>query len=61
MSSHRCNCGRQIVWYFDKPTVYVCAECEIALHYSIGECPRCKGKVTAFTCEHDDIPDDDVD
>jgi hypothetical protein len=46
-----CNCVHQIVWYFEKPTVIVCEECEITLDYSKKTCPNCGGEVTYFTKE----------
>ena len=58
MSAALCNCQSQIVWYFDKPTVYVCVACEIALHYSEEKCPRCGGPITAFKCEESDLPEE---
>ena len=47
-----CNCENQIVWYFEKPTVIICEECEITLHFSQKKCPKCGGKVSYYTNEN---------
>ena len=43
-----CECHGQIVWFFDKPTIYVCEACEKTVYYKHEKCPTCKGKLTEF-------------
>lgn len=45
---HSCNCEYQIVWYFEKPTIVVCENCERTLHFEYTECPICKEEVSYF-------------
>ena len=45
--------GKQIVWYFDKPTIVVCETCEVPLYYDVKKCPYCSGEVTYFTKEQE--------
>lgn len=48
MSSNKCACLKQIVWFFEKPTIIVCEKCEITLHYEDQKCRICGGKLTKF-------------
>jgi uncharacterized OB-fold protein len=43
-----CACNKQIVWFFDKPTIIACKNCEITFYYDIEICPYCKTKTTEF-------------
>ncbi len=43
-----CACHKQIVWFFDQPTVIVCKECERTFHYQDKSCPECGGELTEF-------------
>jgi predicted RNA-binding protein with PUA domain len=51
--SKACGCGKQIVWFFDKPTIVVCENCEVALYFDHKHCPHCGGKVTEFVKKED--------
>ena len=43
-----CACNKQIVWFFEKPTIIVCKDCEITFFYDVEECPHCNKKTTSF-------------
>lgn len=43
-----CACNKQIVWYFGKPTIVACKECEITFYHDVKVCPYCGEKVTYF-------------
>lgn len=43
-----CSCGKQIVWFYEQPTVLVCEECEITLSHYQKTCRRCGGNATKF-------------
>jgi hypothetical protein len=46
--------GRQIVWFFDKPTVLVCPHCEeVAPYYDVQTCRTCGGPYVEFTATHE--------
>ena len=47
----KCACHKQIVWFFDKPTIIVCEQCEKTFHFTDKRCDECKGKLTEFTRE----------
>ena len=53
MKDKKCNCAccTQIVWFFDKPTVLVCEECEKTFHYTAKKCDCCNKELTHFTKE----------
>jgi len=51
MKTKKCECHKQIVWFFEKPTVVVCRKCEKTIHYSKKECPFCGGKLSHFILE----------
>ena len=44
----KCNCGKRIVYFLDKPSIFVCDECQITLDSSYEVCPICKGKITIY-------------
>ena len=46
-----CACHKQIVWFYEKPTVIVCEDCEKTFHYTAFECDLCQGKLTHFVKE----------
>ncbi len=46
-----CECGKQIVWFFEKPTVIVCERCEKTFHYKSKFCDICGGKLTRLVKE----------
>ena len=48
-----CACGKQIVWFFDKPTIIVCEDCEKTFHYTAKVCD-CGKKLTYFTKESEE-------
>lgn len=46
-----CYCGKQIVWFFEKPTIIACENCEVTFHVSAlkrGYCPYCGDELTEF-------------
>jgi len=43
-----CACYKQIVWYFEKPTVIVCERCEKTFNYLDKVCNECGGKLSYF-------------
>jgi rRNA maturation endonuclease Nob1 len=57
MSKCNCACHSQIVWFFDKPTVIVCKECEKTFHYTAQKCDECGGRLTSFVQEEEDFID----
>lgn len=45
----KCNCDKQIVWWFDTVgTIIACKNCEITFYYDIEQCPYCYDKTTEF-------------
>ena len=51
MGKQNCAFHKQIVWFFDKPTVIVCESCERTFYHDITICPECRDEVTYFTKE----------
>jgi len=49
-----CMCEAQIVFFFEKPTIVVCEECERTLYYDCEVCPICSEPVTYFVREEDE-------
>lgn len=47
-----CVCGKQIVWYFEKPTIMACPKCEKTFYYDKKYC-ECGSKIYSFVCEED--------
>lgn len=47
------SAGNQIVWFFDEPTVIVCEECEVPLHYTDEKYPYCDGILSEFVKKGD--------
>jgi len=43
-----CACRKQIIWFFEQPTIIACENCQITFYHNIKTCPYCKAKVTAF-------------
>ena len=50
---HPCACEYQIIWYYDKPTIIACEECERTLHHGDTICPVCKSKPIYFVREEE--------
>ncbi len=48
-----CSCHKQIVWFFEKPTVIVCEKCEKTFHYSDEKCDICGGVLTEYQRKED--------
>jgi len=46
-----CACHKQIVWFFDKPTIIVCENCERTFHYTYKICPECGLNLSYFIKE----------
>ncbi len=46
-----CACHKQIVWFFDKPTVVVCKKCEKTFYHDVTHCNECGKPVTYFVEE----------
>lgn len=48
-----CACNKQIIWFFEEPTIIVCPVCEITFHASRSEknCPHCGTTLVNFTCD----------
>jgi rubrerythrin len=46
-----CACDKQIVFFFENPTVIICEECEITFFHDQKECPYCSKPVTYFIKE----------
>ena len=43
-----CACNKQIIFFFGKPTIVVCEECEITLYYDMKNCPYCGAETVEF-------------
>ena len=43
-----CACHKQIVWFFDEPTIIVCMDCERTFYWDVKTCPDCDKKTTEF-------------
>jgi len=48
MAKKTCACDKQIVFFFEKPTIIVCEDCEVTLYYDADKCPHCGKKTTEF-------------
>lgn len=48
-----CACNKQIIWFFDKPTIVACENCEITFYYD-RICPYCGEEVSYFVEEEKD-------
>jgi len=46
-----CACHKQIIWYFDKPTIVACINCERTFYHDVVNCPECDEKITYFVKE----------
>ena len=53
MKNKDCNCAcfKQIVWFFEKPTVIVCEKCEKTFYYTATKCDVCSGELSHYTKE----------
>ena len=43
-----CACHKQIVWFFDEPTIIACEDCERTFYHNVTTCPACGKKTTEF-------------
>lgn len=43
-----CACNKQIVWFFEKPTIIACKNCEITFYHDVKVCPYCHKEVSYF-------------
>ena len=44
-----CNCGIQIVWFYDRPTILACLKCErTADHHERNTCRVCGAPLVSF-------------
>ncbi len=50
-----CMCHKQIVFFFDQPTVIVCPTCEKTFHTEDKICYACDGDLVHFTANWDDV------
>ncbi len=49
-----CACNKQIVWFYEKPTVIACKECEITFYHETRTCPYCDREVSYFVEEEEE-------
>ena len=43
-----CACNKQIVWFFETPTIIAREDCEITFYYDVEHCPHCHKEVSIF-------------
>ena len=46
--ANNCACNKQIIWFFDEPTIIACENCEKTFYYNVKHCPDCGKKTTEF-------------
>ena len=44
-----CACHKQIIWFFDEPTIIACPTCEKTFHSTDNKCNECGGDLLNFT------------
>lgn len=50
-----CACGRQIIWFFEVPTILACPKCETTHYYNRQRCSNCGTKLVEFVGVQRDI------
>ncbi len=51
IEKRNCACYKQIVWFFEKPTIIVCEKCEKTFHYLAKYCNECGGQLSYYVKE----------
>ena len=52
-----CACEYQIVWFFEKPTICVCPQCERTHYHDVKVCPVCDHAICYFELSDDSHED----
>tara|TARA_R100001244_G_scaffold104496_3_gene77522 strand:- start:959 stop:1150 length:192 start_codon:yes stop_codon:yes gene_type:complete len=45
---NNCACHKQIIWFFEHPTIIACENCERTFYYKVENCPKCGKETTEF-------------
>ena len=48
MNKENCACHKQIIWFFEEPTIIVCEKCEKTFHFQAEKCDICGGKLSEY-------------